>query len=252
MKLLFGGLTSGLALLLIVSMVSAYEWEVVELGGPASNQPYDGGDVVLLDNGLTMTADGGEIWDAKLGCTLAYIKSGLSGDFTLEYTITEHTNEPPHDWSKLGALLLKELDPDSAYVYVQASLASNRPGKDYGARIIGRNEPGVNVNIGRGGTGWKPLEWPMTHKLVRKGDVFTASISMDGGKTYESLDDGLGSLDNVEFAFDDPMIVGFAICGKGDPGEATGTVVDIMINGSNAMAVEPSGKLTTTWATIKH
>ncbi len=247
MKLLF----SGLALLLIVSMVSAYEWEVVELGGLDSNQPYEGGEVEFLANGFTVTADGGEIWDAKLGATIALIKGGLSGDFTLEYTITEHTNEPPHQWSKFGVLLLTELDPESAYFYVQASLASNRLDPTNGARIIGRDAPGINVNIGRAGTGWLPLEWPMTHKLVREGDVFTASISMDGGKTYESLDNGLGSLDNVEFAFDDPIVIGFALCGKGDNGHATATAVDIMINGKNAMAVRSAGKLLTTWAELR-
>ncbi len=248
MKLLF----SGLALLLIVSMVSAYEWEVVELGGADSANPYTGGTVDVLDNGLTMTAAGGEFWDAKLGGTLALFKGGLSGDFTLEYTITDHTNDPPNNWGKFGVLILEELDPDSAFVYVQASLPSNRPDPSYGARIIGRDAPGVNVNIGRSGTGWLPLEWPMTHKLVRSGDVFTASISMDGGTTYQSLDDGAGSLDNVEFAFADPMIIGFAICGKGaNPGVSTATVVDIMIDGQVITAVQSEGKLLTTWAELK-
>jgi hypothetical protein len=247
MKLLY----TGLALLLIVSVASAYEWEVVELGGLDSDQPYHGGEVHFLDNGFTMTAEGGEIWNAKLGCTVALIKGGLSGDFTIEYTITEHTNEPPHDWSKFGVILLKELDPNSAYVYVQASLASNRPSKDYGARIIGRSQPGINVDFNAGGIGWKPLEWPMTHKLVREGDVFTASISLDGGKTYQSLDDGAGSPDNVEFALDDPVIVGFALCAKGGPGVATATAVDILINGQDVMVVQPAGKLLTTWAELR-
>ena len=148
-------------------------------------------------------------------------------------------------------MMLEELDPDSAFVYVQASLPSNRPAPDFGARIIGRTQ-GTDVDFNAGGTGWLPLSWPMTHKLVRSGDVFTASISMDGGKTYESLDDGAGSPDNVEFAFDNPMIIGFAICGKGaDPGVSTATVVDIMINGKSAMAVKPAGKLMTTWAELK-
>ena len=74
MKLLF----SGLALLLIVSMVSAYEWEVVELGGADSANPYTGGTVEFLPNGFTVTADGGEIWDAKLGATIALSRVDLA------------------------------------------------------------------------------------------------------------------------------------------------------------------------------
>ena len=67
----------------------------------------------------------------------------------------------------------------------------------------------------------------------------------------QSLDDGAGSPDNVEFAVDDPVIVGFAICAKGGPGEATATAVDIKINGKDAMAVQPADKLLTTWAEIR-
>ena len=91
----------------------------------------------------------------------------------------------------------------------------------------------------------------MTHKLVREGDVFTASISLDGGKTYESIADG-DNLDNIELKFDDPVIVGFALCGKGNFGvTATATLVDIKINGQDALAVSPTSKLTTTWGTVK-
>ncbi len=254
MKLLF----STLALLIIVSMttVAAYEWEVAELGGEDSLQPYKGGEVEFLDDGFTLTVEGGEIWNGKLGCTFVHIKGGLSGDFTIEYTITEHftDDDTPGNWSKLGLLLLRELDPSTAYLFMQASLPSNRPDTSYGARLIGRRQPSINVEIHAGGTGWLPLEWPMTHKMVREGDVFTASVSLDGGKTYESIDDGVGSLDNVEFAFDDPMIVGFALSGNLHDNKlvkATGTVVDILINGANALAVQPAGKLVTQWAHLK-
>jgi len=251
-------LCSTLALLLIVSMaaVAAYEWEVVKLGGETSLQPYKGGEVDFLDNGFTLTVEGGEIWDGELGCTFVHVKGGLSGDFTVEYTITEHTTfeDTPGNWSKCGLLLLRELDPSTAYLFMQASLPSNRPDPSFGARLIGRKTPGVNVEIHAGGTGWLPLEWPMTHKMVREGDVFTASISLDGGKTYESIDDGVGSLDNVEFAFENPMIVGFALSGNLHDGKlvkATATVVDILINGANALAVQPAGKLATQWAHLK-
>lgn len=239
-----------IVLLLMAIIASADEWEVVEIGGEDSVQPFDGGEVDFLDNGFALTAVGGEIYSGKLGCIFVHVKGGLSGDFTFEYTITEHTATPPQDWAKLGILLLKELDPSSPYVFIQASLPSNSdPGDVRGVRIFGRSQP--DGDAVPGGKGWTPMQWPMTHKLVRKGDMFTASISLDGGKTYESIADG-ANLDNIEFQFDDPMIVGLALCGKGNFGvTATATVTDIRINGKNALAVGATGKLTSTWASLR-
>ena len=242
---------SAVALLLITSMAPAYEWEFAEIGGENANNgkhPYEGGEVAFLDNGFTLTAHGGEIWGAELGCTLVYIKGGLSGDFTLEYTITEHTCEPVHTWSKFGAMVAQEVDPNTPYVFVVASLPSNDDAavNQMGVKIVSRPEQGGEASPGSGG--WVPLQWPMTHKLVREGDVFTASLSLDGGKTYESIAFG-DKLDNTELKITDPVVVGFALCGKGlVGGTGIATVVDIKINGRKAFAVEPAGKLSTTWA----
>lgn len=245
-------LISFMMLLITISVAAAFDWEFVEIGDQDSVQPFDGGEVEFLHNGFTLTAVGGEIWHGKLGCVFVHVNGGLSGDFTLEYTITEHTATPPQNWAKLGILLLKELNPSSPYLFIQASLPSNsNPGNDRGARLFSREQPDGNVGTGVSGKGWTPLQWPMTHKLVREGDVFTASISLDGGKTYESIADG-DNLDNIELKFDDPVIVGFALCGKGNFGvTATATLVDIKINGQNALAVNPKSKLTTTWGTVK-
>lgn len=239
-------------LILTAIPVAAFNWEVAEIGGVESVQLFEGGEVEFLPNGFIITAVGGEIWHGKLGCMLVHVQGGLSGNFTIEYTVTEHIATPAQNWAKLGILLLRELDPSSPFLFIQGSLPSNTdPGDARGVRLFSREEPDGDVVTGASGTGWTPMEWPMTHKLVREGDLFTASISLDGGKTYESITAG-ANLDNIEFQMDDPVIVGLALCGKGNFGvTATATIVDVKIDGKDAMAVKPSGKLTTAWGAIK-
>ena len=248
-------LFSFLVLLLISNIASAaYQWELEELGGENcadGDQPYEGGTVEFLTNGFTITADGGEIWTSEIGCSLVYIVGGLSGDFTVEFTVTGHTCEPVHTWSKFGPMVAQELDPNTPYVFLQASLPSNDKVavEEKGVKIVTRPDQGGVAAPGSGG--WAPLEWPLTHKFVREGDTFTASVSPDGGKNYQSIavDD---KLDNTTLVFTDPVVVGFALCGKGGIGaEAIATVVDIKINGEDAIAVESAGKLVTTWAELK-
>ncbi len=114
-----------MTLSLAVSTANAYKWEAVEIGDKNSSHPFDGGEVEFLKNGFTITAVGGEIWHGRLGCMFVHVEGGLSGDFTLEYTVTEHTADPPQNWAKLGILLLKELDPSTPYLFIQGSLSSN-------------------------------------------------------------------------------------------------------------------------------
>ena len=246
---------SFLVLLLVANVASAkYQWELVEFGGENcadGDQPYVGGAVELLPNGFTVTADGGEIWTSEVGCSLMNLVGGLSGDFTIEFTITGHTCEPVHTWSKFGPMVAQELDPNTPYVFLQASLPSNDTVavEEKGVKMVTRPEQGGVAAPGSGG--WAPLEWPLTHKFVREEDTFTASVSLDGGKNYQSIavDD---KLDNTTLVFTDPVVVGFALCGKGGIGaEAVATVVDIKINGENALAVGPDGKLAATWAGLK-
>lgn len=230
------------------------DWKVAEIGGPDSEQgPYQGGEVKFLGNGFTISATGGDIWSNKLGCTLAYIDGGISGDFIIEYTIVEHTTDPPTTWSKCGAMVAQDIEPDTPYVFIQ-STCSNDPTavNDKGTKFITRPLPRGGV-AGPGSNGWTPLKWPVTYKLVREGDLFTASVSFDGGKKYESIADPAdGKEDHTTLALNDPVILGIAINGH-NSGSTTGTatVVDIKINGQKAFAVKPVSKLTTTWATLK-
>ena len=89
--------------------------------------------------------------------------------------------------------------------------------------------------------------------MTREGNLFTAWVSLDGGKTFESVEDVAdGKKGTSTIALIDPVVLGIAINGH-NSGATTGTatVVDIVINGESAFAVEPNGKLATTWSELR-
>ena len=111
---------------------------VTPLGGKDSVQgPYKPGKVDFLQNGFITRATGGDIWGAKLGCTYVHLKKPVRGDFTIVYTIEEHTTEPATTWSKYDVKVSQELDPETPYVFIQ-SACSNDPTalSDKGSKII--------------------------------------------------------------------------------------------------------------------
>ncbi|MCH8296086.1 hypothetical protein IH992_33835, partial [Candidatus Poribacteria bacterium] len=230
-----------------------FEWVVTPLGGADSEQgPYEPGEVEFLDNGFITSATGGDIWSNKLGCTYVHLKDPIKGDFTIVYTIEEHTTDPATTWSKCGVMIAQELDPMTPYIFIQ-STCSNHPEalNDKGTKIISRPDKGGAA--GPGSNGWTKLKWPVTYKFVRKGDKFTASVSFDRGKNFESIEDKPdGKLDNSEVILKDPVYVGIAINGH-NAGQTTGTatVTNIFLNDQDTFAVEAGGKLTTTWARVK-
>ncbi|HIE26853.1 TPA: hypothetical protein EYP66_06165 [Candidatus Poribacteria bacterium] len=238
---------------MLATTASAYNWEVAEIGGADSEQgPYEGGTVDLLGpDGFVVTAKGGDIWGNLLGCTLVYIP-GVAGDFTIQYTVEEHTGDPPTTWTKVGAMVAQDIEPDTPYVFL-ASMPSNDPTalNDKGCKIISRPERGGGA--GPGSDGFAPLQWPVTYKLVREGDLFTGSLSFDGGKTWQSIAaPEHDKTDNQTVVFEDPVILGIAINGH-NAGQTTGTakITNIKITGGGVTPVEPAGKASTTWAAVK-
>lgn len=245
-------LVVSMILILATAAATAYEWEVSEIGGEDSEQgPYQGGEVEFIDNGFTLSAVGGDIWGGLLGCTLVYL-DGVSGDFTIEYTVEEHTGEPPTTWTKVGAMVAQDIEPDTPYVFL-ASMPSNDETalNDKGCKIVSRPERGGDA--GPGSNGFAPLQWPVTYKLVREGDLFTASLSFDGGVTWQSIENpNEDKTDNATVELEDPVVLGIAINGH-NSGQTTGTatVTNIEITGGGVAAVEPAEKLSTTWGTLK-
>lgn len=239
----------------VVAAAAAYEWKVAEIGGPDSEgSPYEGGEVKFISNGFTISTKGGDLWSGNLGITLAYIDGGISGDFAFQYTIEEHITDPSAIWGKCGAMVAQDLEPDTPYVFLMSTCSNNDVAvNDKGTKLITRSQRGGEA--GPGSNGWTPLKWPVTYKLVREGDLFTASVSFDRGKTFESIaNPAEGKEDHTTLELKDPVILGIAASGDEDgvPITTTATVTDIFINGVNTLAVvNPASKLSTTWASIK-
>lgn len=237
---------------LLTGMAWAAQWKVAELN---DENTYEGGAVEFLPNGFVITSTGGDIWGGKVGCTLVYMDVGLSGDFTIEYTIEEHTADPPLTWSKCGVMVAQEVDPETAYVFVQSTPSNDDTAlNDKGTKIITRAERGGDA--APGSNGWAPLQWPVTYKIVRTGDLFTVSVSFDGGSTYQSIaNPAEGKEDTTTVVFQDPVIVGIALNGNAAndvTSTATAKIVDIKIDGVDVIsAVRATGKLATTWSRMK-
>ena len=237
----------------LVFSASAYDWKIAEIGGPDSERgPYEGGTVEFTDNGFIITAKGGDIWGGNIGATLVYV-DGVVGDFTIEYTVVEHTGDPPTTWTKVGVMVAQDTQPDTPYVFL-ASMPSNDPValNDKGCKLVTRPERGGSA--GPGSNGFAPLSWPVRYRLVREGDLFTASLSFDEGATWQSIADPAdGKEDHTTLAFTDPVVLGIAINGH-NGGQTTGRAViaDVVIDGGGiATAVEPAGKAATTWGELK-
>ena len=148
---------------------------------------------------------------------------------------------------------MQALDPDTPYVFLQSTCSNNDVAvNDKGTKFITR--PQYGGEAGPGSNGWAPLRWPVTYKVVREGNLFTASVSFDRGKTFESIaNPAEGKEDNTTLELEDPVILGIAASGDEDgiTITTTATVTDVFINGINAFAVEPASKLVTTWSALK-
>ncbi len=238
---------------LLTGTASAFEWKVTEFENDGN---WGGGDVKFLPNGFIITSTGGDIWSEKVGCTLVYLDGGWTGDFTIEYTIEEHTAEPPLTWSKCGVMVAQTLDPQTAYVFIQSAPSNEDAARNNkGAKIITR--PDYGGTAAPGSDGWAPLEWPVTYRMTREGDLFSVWVSIDGGKTFETIENPIADPPKETtstLALTDPVVLGFALNGNeanGAISTATAKIVNIKINGENAYAVDVVGKLATTWAKVK-
>lgn len=255
-KILKVSILAGMVSLLFIGMAWSLEWKVANIGGDDSEQgPYLGGDVEFISNGFIMTATGGDIWSNKLGCTLAYIDGGLSGDFTIEYTIEEHTGDPPTTWTKCGVMIAEAVDPETPFVFLASMPSDEETALNLkGCKLVTR--PEWAGAAAPGSDGFAPLQWPVTYKMVREGDLFTASVSFDGGATYQSIANPNADPpkeDNTTLALPDPVVVGIAINGH-NAGGTTGraVVTNIKIDGQDVIAaVGPAGKLATKWSELR-
>ena len=131
-------------------------------------------------------------------------------------------------------MVAQDIKADTPYVFL-ASMPSNNEAalKDKGTKLVTRAERGGAA--GPGSNGWAPLKWPVPYKLVRKGDLFTCSLSFNGGTAWQSIAKG-DKKDNTTVAFKGAVVVGIAINGH-KAGKTTGTarVNNITIRGDGVV-----------------
>lgn len=136
-----------------------------------------------------ITGSGKNLWFGEDACQ--FLSKKLSGDIVITMDVTwESEGKEPH--RKGCAMVRQSMDEDSPYVDVAV----------HGDGLIElqyRMEKGADTLAAR-----TPVQAPATVKLERDGDVFTASVSKNGGP-FETI----GS---VSLAMPDPVHAGLAVC----------------------------------------
>ena len=139
-------------------------------------------------NRYRITGSGKNIWFAE--DAFQFLSKKMSGDLVFSMdTAWEAEGKEPH--RKACAMVRQTLDPDSPYVDVAV----------HGDGLIE-----MQYRIAKGATtlaARTPVQAPATVKLERDGDVFTASVSKDGGPFQP-----IGA---VSLAMPDPVYVGIGV-----------------------------------------
>jgi regulation of enolase protein 1 (concanavalin A-like superfamily) len=151
----------------VVLAVAAYAdmpdpWKDKDIGDCGTKGSAD----CSKDMKITMKASGGDMWDTADAFNFAY--QPLSGDGTIIAKVTsiDNTNE----WSKGGVMIREKLEPGSKDAYCVVT-----PGNK--SCLQWRTDDGGGADWTNNAVGDTAPYWV---KLVRKGDVFTGSVSKDG------------------------------------------------------------------------
>ncbi|MDA1190855.1 MAG: hypothetical protein O3A46_04115 [Candidatus Poribacteria bacterium] len=190
-------------------------------------------------NMWTITAGGDDIWNAADQFT--YVYKEVSGD--VDAAIVVHSLELTNDWSKAGVMVRQTLEPGSVNVYAATRGANNlvtfqqRPVADAACssrRLIQDGDyQGMPVGI----------------RLMKSGDVFTGDYG-NGGVNWSGNpmhNDGTPT-GAYTVSFTAPYYVGIAVTSH-----TAGVIAEAVVEVINDVttAVEPAGKLATTWSTLK-
>ena len=77
-------------------------------------------------------------------------------------------------------MVAQDIKADTPYIFLAYMPSNNGTAlKDKGTKLVTHAEKGGAVGLGS--NGWTPLKQPVAYKLVRKGDLFTYSLSFNGG-----------------------------------------------------------------------
>ncbi len=200
----------------------------------------DSGTVDVSGDTATIIAGGHDIWGEADQFTYYYKE--VSGDFDVAIVVQsiEHTN----DWAKAGIMARQNLEPGS--VNVMASARANndlvtfqwRPEADTGSSSE-RLTPDAAL-------------FPTGVRLTKSGTAFGGDWGADGTNWSGNpvTRDGVTPTPALDVTLADPFLVGIAVTSH-ETGVLTTAVIDIIGDSGDSTAVDATGKLTTTWGTIR-
>jgi len=239
-RLLIVAIATGVALTATIPAAAqkwpAEDWQVAVIV-TTDNVHEDGGEATLDGDEATLIAGGDDIWNNADQFTFFYKE--VSGDF--DVAIVVQSIEFTDQWAKAGIMARQTLEPGSINV-----LAAARAQDDL-VTFQWRAGPGGGSSSER----FTPdgASFPTGIRLIKEGDVFSG----DWGEGVEwSGDpvtrDGVTSTPPLELELSDPYYLGIAVTSHA-AGALTTAIVDVIAD--TPKAVDPNGKLATTWGLIR-
>ncbi len=221
--------------------VSAQKWPAedwqVAIVATTDQVHIDEGAADVDGSVATLIAGGDDIWNNADQFTFLYKE--VSGDF--DVAVVVQSIEFSNQWAKAGIMARQTLEPGSINV-----LAAARAQNDL--VTFQRRD---TTDGGSASERFTPAgaEFPTGIRLIKEGDVFSG----DWGKGTEwsgdpVTKDGVTSTPPLELELSDPYYLGIAVTSHA-AGVLTTGVVDII--NDTPKAVDPAGKLATTWALIR-
>ncbi len=194
-----------LGLALCVGMAAqAQDWEVSNIG---VTNPDENGSVVFDGTGATLVSPpSGDIWAGTDKFTFGYKAWTGDGSITARLDSTDMV----YAWAKTGVMFRQSLDTNALMVDCVLTPGNGVALQDW-------------VNGGAGSWNTGGITAPVTLRLDRQGDVFTAYFSKDDGVTWARV----GTPQTI--AMTNPVYVGLAGCANAGPGPYTTAFSDIQI-----------------------
>lgn len=147
-------------------------------------------------NMLTIKAGGNDV--GGIADQFTYVYKEISGDF--EVWATVRTLENTDDWAKAGIMARQGLNTGAKNVMVASRGANDL--------VLFQRREVVNGNTSSEIMTTEETPRPVTIRLIRKGNEFTAGWSLDGGKTWGQ---GVAEDEAVTVEMRDPILLGIAV-----------------------------------------
>jgi hypothetical protein len=198
----------------------------VNVGGNAIGTMSEDG-----DGTITIVGGGNDIWDMTDEFTYAYAPK--TGDFDVQVRVDSLTFNGDH--TKAGLMVRESLAEDSRHLFLQVKPTGGANQTKLSYRTGAADVAGQNGGQHEDPADQNPPPYPNAWlRLVRSGNVFTASISTDGvaWTVLTSQDTGAGDwvTAGTGGAFREDVLLGLAVCRNGAGPTATAVFKDYKMN----------------------